>query len=549
VIRLSTILYLLIPIHVLAQNLVPNPSFECGAEHCDFTEFGPDLAEHICSWNCPTGGTSDVFSTLLTDKKCWASMPYNTAQRDPTRPHIGTQRPRTGSRFAGIHPFSLRRCYREYLQVKLTTPLIPGEEYCAEMYVSSASRVELASNNLGMSFYDEEVVSNDLFYYCILDKTPQVVNTSIITDTINWIRVSGTFVATSAAQYLSIGNFASEDQTQYIRKPGPYPDFDRLSYYFIDDVSVQHLSARQFTFSGNTTICEGERATIEALGGLSDLKWTTLNDTLTILSQTEWLIVSPQQTTTYRATGKNCSKGVKATVTIHVNPSPQVNIGKDATLCLGENLLLDAGAGHMEYQWNDNSHEQYLTVNQTGSYAITVKNAFDCSASDEINIFAQTIPQVDLGNDTLICHNFFPLNAGVRNASAYQWSSGSTDSVYLPKTPGRYWVTVENECGHSTDTITVRSLFVPNVITVNADGRNEKFQLATIEDHSGKLNTDITPIGALDIFDRSGSLIFTADKYKNDWPKENDDVYSGVYYFTYQHGACDIYKGWVNIIK
>lgn len=74
-------------------------------------------------------------------------------------PRIGNQSPRTQQRFAGIYTVDTIE-YREYLQAELITPLEPGQNYCASMYVSLADEVEYASNNLGFAFYDEGISKN-----------------------------------------------------------------------------------------------------------------------------------------------------------------------------------------------------------------------------------------------------------------------------------------------------------------------------------------------------------------------------------------------------
>ncbi len=46
------------------------------------------------------------------------------------------------------------------------------------------------------------IVANSLFSY-----TPQINETTVITDTANWTLVSGLFIANGGEQYIIIGNF------------------------------------------------------------------------------------------------------------------------------------------------------------------------------------------------------------------------------------------------------------------------------------------------------------------------------------------------------
>jgi gliding motility-associated-like protein len=127
--------------------------------------------------------------------------------------------------------------------------------------------------------------------------------------------------------------------------------------------------------------------------------------------------------------------------------------------------------------------------------------------------------------------------------STYIWSTGSTDSVFIPSKAGKYWVTVQNQCGQATDSVLLYSLadiFYPNVLTVNNDGKNEKFKVIGIGDK---------PEGSITIYNRWGESIFTETPYKNDWPI-NNDLASGTYYFILNFPGCQQkFKGWVELTK
>lgn len=75
---------------------------------------------------------------------------------------------------------------------------------------------------------------------------PMVYENSIVSDTVNWIRIAGSFIADSAYQYLMIGNFFDDANTSVVNNgAGPY------AYYFIDDVclSTDSLLCANFSVS------------------------------------------------------------------------------------------------------------------------------------------------------------------------------------------------------------------------------------------------------------------------------------------------------------
>lgn len=528
-----------------------NPSFECGEDECDGTTDASFVERKLCEWRCPTNGTSDSFSTKILNKACWASMPSNGTERDINLPHIGSILPHTGSRFSGMFTYSPARnpAYREYLEVKLESPLIPGEYYCAEMYVALAARPKYAANNLGMYFHNESkprVPNGNLLSYI-----PQVLEKNVIMDG-NWVKISGAFKATAASQYLTIGNFYDDGQTLAIDKTGYAPQADGylFAYYFIDDVSVQRLPIREFTLVGNNIVCENEPAIITAKGELENVRWTTVLDTLTQVSDGPILNLKPATTTTYRVTGYNCTLFVKDTITVYVIPTPKVKLGRDTTICIGTILTLDAGEGTFKYHWQDNSTGQYKKVTQAGNYSVIVTNRFGCSELDEVKISTLDIPKVNLGLDTVVCKDFFPLTAGGKYPR-YEWSTGSVDSIYTPTETGVYWVKTENMCGEAIDSITLYSyhnLFIPNVVTANADNKNDFFGINVL-DSENKLLPLLAAGGELKVVNRWGTEIFSSNNYKNDWPSDKDDISSGTYFYTITYFDCSSYKGWVQVIR
>jgi len=524
---------------LIAQNLVPNPSFECGDDYCN-ANTTPGLVR-ACLWNCPTYSTPDIFTTQLQNKACYSSVPY-----DGTNPyyHYGSQLPRTGNRFAGIYTWDepVKDLYREYLQIKLQTPLIPGEYYCTEMYVSLAEIPHYGANNLGMYFSDQEIQDVQFGSYANLPYTPQIVETKIIMDTVNWVRVSGTFQATTAAQYLIIGNFSNDTDTQSIFD-GPNNDhYYGYAYYFIDDVSVEKLPYKNFIFSGNQDICEGDTTTIFANAGVPDVTWAALMDTSTIIHIGYSLKTKPLVTTSYQVKATNCHLKLVDTVTVFVNPLPQVSLGKDTTICAGATLVLDAGPGFSQYDWQDNSTSELLIAREAGKYSVTVKDQHGCNASSTISISLMTMPKVNLGGDTLLCNSFFPLKAGLHGAS-YRWQDSSTDSVFLPTKAGKYWVVVTYRCGTASDTINIHSMndiFIPNVLTLNGDNLNEKFIIKGIGDNY---------YPRLTIVNRWGTEVYFSNNYRGEWPNQNQWPDAGAYYYTVNFVGCQSYKGWLEIFR
>jgi len=211
-----------------AQNLVPNYSFE-DTLGCPTGGGQINLAS---PWNSPTLGTPDYFNSCASITTA-CSVPLNA---------WGYQFARTGNAYAEIMVYASGFSNREYIQVQLTDTLIQNKLYCVEFYVSNSgissysSHTPIAITEIGMLFSNNQIaISNN---WLPLPYTPQIVSQSgvFLTDTVNWMKISGVYTALGGERYIAIGNFKNDLGTDTITVANP--GFIPLGYYYIDDVSV-----------------------------------------------------------------------------------------------------------------------------------------------------------------------------------------------------------------------------------------------------------------------------------------------------------------------
>jgi gliding motility-associated-like protein len=119
-------------------------------------------------------------------------------------------------------------------------------------------------------------------------------------------------------------------------------------------------------------------------------------------------------------------------------------------------------------------------------------------------------------------------------------------------------LTVKNEYG--CDTIIMMSipikeakLTIPNVITPNSDGQNDKFKIVNKEkedkNNDGGIVDEEYQRLELVIFDRWGKLKYESNDYKSDW--EGGGLGDGAYFFVLKaHGffRVDKFKGSLTIL-
>jgi hypothetical protein len=200
-------------------NLVPNPSFE------SFSALPSSYSQISLAfpWHKPTTGTSDYFHV----RAAWpgVDIPSNS---------LGFQYPKHGIAYAGLIAYRTEDEYREYLQVPLTAALVAGVEYTVSFWISRAELSGWSVDRLGAHLRAGAVgpVGN----YAALPFTPQIESPAGVqlADTLNWKKISGTFVAAGGEDHLLIGSFRDDPSTS-VEGDGIA---STMAYYYVDKVSV-----------------------------------------------------------------------------------------------------------------------------------------------------------------------------------------------------------------------------------------------------------------------------------------------------------------------
>ena len=212
-----------------SQNLVLNPSFE-DTILCPTTIF-PMQCKY---WYRATMGSPDYFSEQ-PNIFCGTSYVPQSG--------VGYQYARTGIAYVGLatlkqplNPNYLNR--REYIGGELSDTLKQGHEYCVSFYVSVAEELKYVTDGIGLYLSVDSAV--DYTININLSFIPQIENPSgnIIYDTLNWVQISGTYIANGGEKYLTIGNFKDNANTMIDSINNSVPQSQYESYLFIDDVSV-----------------------------------------------------------------------------------------------------------------------------------------------------------------------------------------------------------------------------------------------------------------------------------------------------------------------
>lgn len=218
--------FLLVVFNATAQsNLVPNPSFE------EYSECPDDQGQiALC----------DSWFEASTTPAVWGADYYNTCNNSFLNPNSnswGHQSPLLGNGYLGIGVYSESNPKNaEYIQTKLTSPLIKGKTYSVSFYVSLAEKSRFALINWGVLF-TQDSIKRDAGFNPFTDFTPQILNKNdSVQSKTDWIKIKGEYVAFGQEKFLTIGNFNLQPNNDTIDLgSGSTVSY---AYYYIENVSV-----------------------------------------------------------------------------------------------------------------------------------------------------------------------------------------------------------------------------------------------------------------------------------------------------------------------
>jgi gliding motility-associated-like protein len=200
------------------------------------------------------------------------------------------------------------------------------------------------------------------------------------------------------------GNICSVSGFYFFFKGSGYVDFIKINnldnnrpIYDENFSSCINLAAPQpcstpSVSAASSPICDGDTLKITT---------TVSNNTYPRAAQYEWSgpngftaaqpnIVLPKANTsaggTYLLkTTFNACQIVNSSIVAKINPLPNVNLGKDTTVCYAPNLTLNAGIGST-YKWQDGSINRTFNAQQSGDFSVTVTSVDGCRNADTIKV-------------------------------------------------------------------------------------------------------------------------------------------------------------------
>lgn len=180
----------------------------------------------------------------------------------------------------------------------------------------------------------------------------------------------------------------------------------------IDSVRIVVRPLANTNAGKDVTICEGDTAFLVA-SGATTYEWikNTTGLSATNINNPE---ATPKTDITYTVKGDNGFCPVEDEITVTVIPKFVVDAGEDQEMCFGdETVKLGAQTGFPFYRWSPSNvlsdaskpNPSVINLQTTTTFELTVADANQCTAKDEVTITVNPLPEIVLGRDTFVCLN------------------------------------------------------------------------------------------------------------------------------------------------
>jgi hypothetical protein len=226
--------------------------------------------------------------------------------------------------------------------------------------------------------------------------------------------------------------------------------------------------------------------------------------------------------------------GCDSVIITNLQVHPSSEITRDTNICLGDSLLLGG---------------KYRKA--SGTYMDSLLTANGCDSIITTHLATLALPEINLGNDTLLTtHDTLHLDAGNKDCE-YSWCDGSSDKSLmvhdLDEGSHPYWVRVTDDNGCAqTDTILIQVIdatIIPPSVHM-ADGDIRVFPNPV--DHT--LHIEMTNISHCEykIYSSEGMLVQTGNIHGPGAQIQLSDIQKGLYFLTIKSPE---FSGIVKVVK
>ncbi|MBL6445580.1 VCBS repeat-containing protein [Fulvivirga sp. 29W222] len=326
-----------------------------------------------------------------------------------------------------------------------------------------------------------------------------------------------------------------------------------------DPVSLTFFPTPQSQFDGPVSACASQNVTFTnqstvASGATAQYMWD-FGDGTTSLSKNPSPHVyqegSYTVTLTVKYIGLTCEDTSTKSITVKSGLNPEINSTTDV-LCAGESAELTLSQSFESYAWSTGETTTNITVDQSGTYSVTVSDATGCEGSANITLKAFPDPEVIITADRLSVAPGETVQLEATGLQTYSWTPAeSLDDPTISNPTATIKETTEfsvsgkdaNGCtGESAITIFSQTDLIGNLLKPKnffspntSDNINAVWLIEKIEQF---------PQCGVTIVDQTGNILLEEKPYLNNWDgtAHGQKLPSGVYYYVIKCDDDEIVK-------
>ncbi|NBC08784.1 MAG: T9SS type B sorting domain-containing protein [Bacteroidetes bacterium] len=309
-------------------------------------------------------------------------------------------------------------------------------------------------------------------------------------------------------------NLAADSITFVAEEEGPYTIQHEVSLLGCQDSATQGihvLGGPTFALPTDTSTCAGDSLLLDSGldPSLYTLEWQNGDSTQAIWAGTAgvyWLSAVSKATSCENAD----------TTRLSILEKPSTGLPSSASFCEGETLTIEPPEKDLSFRWSTGDTLAALTINQAGTYQLTVTNVQGCRATDSLQAVVLPAPQFRYSPDTTFCPGrplLLRAEALSEDELQWLWPDGSNSGRFQPGTTGTFPLIVSNAACSDTVFIQVEKgdcrsdVFIPSAFSPNDDGRNDVFKVYGPE----------IELIRLQIYDRWGGLLYEGESTNAQW--------------------------------
>lgn len=174
------------------QNLIPNPGFE---EYSDppggWYYSGKDFSRVALYWTSPNDSSPDLYAPNVSIPSSWKAVGFGKIKSFQGTSHVGLT----------VYGCDKGKPHcREYIQIQLTEPLIPGQRYGFSCMVAHLQN-SVAVRNIELAFSEHEIEEAG---HAVIKLKPTLSLDKWLQADGKWQRWTGHFVADKASSFALI---------------------------------------------------------------------------------------------------------------------------------------------------------------------------------------------------------------------------------------------------------------------------------------------------------------------------------------------------------